>query len=234
MKSILLIIIIISSLATPCFSLDGNNDYPAWFNTFITDFKEYSRFPNAQKKTNLTNLFRMKPLNNSGKYYNLWFDKAFCWFIDNTNTLSNQSESEKMKYIMDAMPDLDNTGEFYKQYFQYGLKKFKDFMPVLDDSEKKGLEYFKRAKPKNSDNDYIIWFSEYNRIKEDYGPVYSADENFILQLLMGIRPAEENNQNAVYSVSGETLLKIKYLIQNNEPNTAANEIDKILRGAQQS
>ena len=68
-----------------------------------------------------------------------------------------------------------------------------------------------------------------NIIKEAYGPMYSNKEKVILQFLMQIKPAGQSNQNEVYRVRGETLLKIKYLMQNNELNTATNESDKILR-----
>ncbi|MBN1471522.1 MAG: hypothetical protein JW925_07065 [Syntrophaceae bacterium] len=228
MKSILLIMLT-GALTTSCFSRNRNDDYQAWFNTFITDFQKYPGTLDAENKADLATLFEMKPGgNNSGRYYGVWFNKAFCWFIDDTHDIARPSEDEKMKYILDAMPDLNNTGQFYNQYLQYVLKKIEDFMPVLDDSDKKCFEYFKKAKPKNTGKDYKIWLTEYNRIKEDYGPVYTDNENYILRFLMEIKPEGEKNQNAVYRVRGETLLRIKYLIQNNEPNTAANEIDKIL------
>lgn len=211
-----------------------NEDYKLWLENLVEGFQDYSVKLTNKDKDDLAEKFKMKPaISNSGIYYDVWFNKAFRWFIDDSNNVRRSSDKEKMEYLMKAMPDLRDSGEYYKTYLQYVLAKTEEFLPVLNTSEMKCIELFKRAKPENTSADYKVWHTEYNRIKDDYRPVYSDSENYILQFLMDVKPTEAVNKKAIYRVSAESLLKVKYLILNNELNTAANEIDTILSGDNQ-
>lgn len=227
---------IFSLLISSFISADNNynEDYKLWLENIIEGFQGYSVKLTNKDKGDLDEKFKMKPIiSNSGIYYDIWFNKAFRWFIDESNNIRRSSDREKVEYLMRAMPDLRDSGKYYKTYLQYVLAKTEEFLPVLNASEITCIELFKRAKPENTSGDYKAWYTEYNRIKDDYRPIYSDSENYILQFLLDVKPTDTVNTEAIYRVKAESLLKVKYLILNNELNTAANEIDKILSGEKQ-
>ncbi|MFZ2956689.1 MAG: hypothetical protein WA705_07345 [Candidatus Ozemobacteraceae bacterium] len=232
MKKILIGVILFLSLSISLFAdiSTRGNEYQAWFNSFLQRFTECSNQLSPQDKTDLQDLLNIKPKFDTGRFYNLWLGKAFCMYVDETAPILDSSEIEKFAFIMAAMPDLQGSNSFYHFYLDYVIKEIDDFMPVLDANEKKYFDYFRKAKPMSLEADFESWLSKYNQYKSDFGPVYDANENEALRLLMDIKPAGDSQENINYQVKRETLLRIRNLIQNQQPNSAMAEIDKILNG----
>ncbi len=215
------------------FGEDKGNEYQAWFESFITKFANSHTPLTATERKDLQERIAFKPSVNTGQYYNLWFVKGFCMWVEETSPILNDWKKEKFQVLFAAMPELQNSGQFYHFYLDYVLKNLDDFMPILDDSEIKYIGYFKAAKPRALESDYQKWMTEYNNRKDDYGPIFDNAENLALRFLMDIKPASGEDNQTTYQVKRETLLKIRYLITNQQPNSAVAELDKILNEALQ-
>lgn len=212
------------------FALDrAGSNYQFWFDNFLKRFQDCSFALTAQDRKDLQDLLRDKPGFGSGGYYNYWFVKGYSPFIEDSLPVIDSNKMEKIEFLLAAMPDLDGSQQYYHFYLDYVVKQIDDFMPVLDAGEKKVLEYHKRALPRSGSVDYQAWLAAYNTMKEDFGPVYSADENYALGFMTGIKPASDP-VGQVFQVKAETLMNIRQLILNNQPNLAVQQIDRILSG----
>lgn len=229
MRRIFLISLVLMLLPTIAGATTGS-DYQAWFESFLKRFQDCSFTLSDRDKDDLQNLMKIKPAVGTGKYYDLWFVKGFCWFIEDCGILLDQEKAAKLDYMMSAEPDLEGSGQHYAQYLRYIVKRIENSMPVLDNTKKTYLQYFKKAMPQTIDSDYQVWLQDYNRLREKYGPVFSADENLILQFLSEIRPISGGGENTVLQVKRDRLLRIRTLILNKQPEVAVGEIDQILSG----
>ncbi|MBF0547017.1 MAG: hypothetical protein HQM08_21430 [Candidatus Riflebacteria bacterium] len=226
-RKILLTILLFCIFATCAWAEERGNEYQIWFDSFIKRFNESFTPLTTTDKRELNDLIQLKPPFNSGQYYNLWFVKCFCKFVEDTSPVLNTGEIEKFEVVFQAMPDLENSGQYYSFYLDYVLKNLDDFMPVLNDAKKKYLEYFLRAKPHSLESDYQKWMSEYTKRKSDYGSIVSEDEKVAIKFLTDVKPTT-GEVGGTCVVQRETLLKIRNLILNQQPNSAVAEIDKIL------
>lgn len=214
-------------LSTSAWTEERGNEYQVWFNSYIAKFNESFTPLSASDKRDLTDLLQLKPPVSSGQFYNLWFVKCFCMYVEDTSPVLNAGKIEKFQYVLDAMPNLQNSGEYYGFYLDYVLKNLDDFMPTLTDSDKKYIEFFKRAKPNSLESDYQKWLTGYTKRKNDYGSIVDESEKIAIQFLVDIKPTT-GETGGTCLVKRELLLKIKNLILNQQPNTAVAEIDKIL------
>jgi len=207
----------------------GPDDYRYWFESYLTRFQECHTTMSPQDKADLRSLLDLKPVYGAGRQYNLWFVKGFCAFLEECLPVLDNGEREKVEFLFQAMPDLEGSQASYQLYLQYVVQQITDFLPVLDEAERTCFGYFRRALPKSTDADYQKWLGEYNRLKQEFGPSYSEAENTSLKLMTDIRPAS-NPAGEVFQVKGETLLRIRQLILNQQPAAAVSELDRILAG----
>lgn len=234
MKKVLLCAFVLCAIAgsvNAAFEARGN-EYQAWFDSYLARFDDCSFTLSQKDKEDLQSLLEIKPKTGSGRFYNLWFVKLFCMYIEETQPTLATNEIEKFSYVMSGIPDFQGSNQYYHFYLDYAVKSIEDFMPFLDDSERKYLDYLKRARPLAEEGDYEKWLSQYNRLKSNYGPNQSDDEKSVLRFMVDIKPSDNGNGNLVYPVKRETLLRIKYLIANGQPNSAMAEIDSILANGQ--
>ncbi|MBF0406736.1 MAG: hypothetical protein HQM10_05260 [Candidatus Riflebacteria bacterium] len=228
-KTLLLSVIFVFILLTAVNADERGNEYKVWFDSFLAKFQDSFTPPNSVQKEELDDLLRIKPAYNSGIYYNLWFVQCFCMYVEETSITLSAGEIEKFKYVFSAMPQTDGSEQYYTFYLDYILKNLDEFMPVLSDAEIAFLAYFIKAKPSSTGADYQTWLKAYMELKESYGSSLSEDEKKALKFLNDIKPVENGGSDDVlFKVKRETLLKIRNMIQNQQPNSAIEEINRIL------
>jgi len=132
--------------------------------------------------------------------------------------------------MLQAMPELDGSGPHFGLYFQFVLKQLDGFLSTLDKHEILQMTFLQRAKPSSGKRDYEPWLQTYNQWKMNFGPEYSQSEQDVLTFLEKIRPTGSSSEDTFLKISREILLRIKYLLQDNKPASAMEEIDKILQG----
>ena len=232
MKHIITTLLVVSYLMNPCAGLaqTQGSDYEAWLTTFLTRMNDLPLMPGTTDWSDLNTLLALKPAQETGPYYPLWFRNCFLPFIKDIGPFLDHEKAERLRYILAARPDKTDTSAFFAEYFQELLAFIGTMLPILDESEKVLLAAFKEVAPESSTGDFAAWLSAMDKLKEDFGPDYSDAENLLLSVLADFQPSNRPASSARISVPVETLMKMKQLISTGNPHLAVQEIDNLLTG----
>ncbi len=231
MKKILAAAIIATLISASAAAALNRAPYPVWFEMLKEKLDDAAPVITNQEAAEIEEILTLKPTVNTGRYYDTWFAEGFRPLLEDVEPVVDTNETKVLTYVLAAKPELKGSERFYTGYLNYMVIKLKDdFLPVLDENEKKLADFMIKAHPAlHTESNYEAWLSAYNLLKEDMGPNISPAEQFVLDLLKKIRPDQSGDDTETYyQVSRETLLKIRYLILNNQDYSAVNEIDKIL------
>ncbi len=228
-----IIVTLIGAMAAPAAANAALNraPYPVWFEMLKDKLEDAAPIISNQEAAEIEEILTLKPTVNTGRYYDTWFAEGFRPLVEDVEPIVDTNETKVLTYVLAAKPELQGSERFYTGYLNYMVIKLRDdFLPVIDENEKKLADFMIKAHPAmNTESNYEAWLSAFNALKEDMGPNISPAEKYVLDLLKKIKPNQgEDDTETFYQVPRETLLKIRYLILNDQSYSAVNEIDKII------
>lgn len=215
----------------PSWSAASQDPYALWLDSFNQRLKSASLVLNDTDKAALQELIQLKPTQDTGRHFKIWFDKTFLQMVAETGSNLNDYQYEKFAFIIAAKPDGTGSRGFYPTYLKALVAQIQNFLPTFDDSEKKFLDLYQHAVPQaDAPGDFQAWLKEFNVMKADFGDNLSDDQTYALEFLKLVKPAEGIKTSKTYEISEETLLEIRTFIMNNQGMAAVLKIDTILKG----
>jgi hypothetical protein len=208
----------------------AQTDYEAWLTGFLTKMNDLPLTPGPSDWNDLNVYLTLKPTQETGQYYAVWFRNCFLPFLNEMGPFLDHNKAERLRYLLAARTEKADTSEFFQEYFQELLVFIDKILPILDESEKVLLAAFKEVAPETSSADLALWLNTMSTLKEEYGPDFSEAENLILKVLGELQPSNRPAVSAKISVPVSTLIKMKQLISTGKPHLAIQEIDTLLSG----